>query len=85
MASVKIEFSSTLSVTDPHTNSVLIIGQAKNLAELKYDDVKVKFGSRIREEVIDQIIFVFSNISTHKYCKRVGVHIHMKENLHLKI
>jgi hypothetical protein len=56
MASVKIEFSSTLSVTDPHTNSVLIIGQAKNLAELKYDDVKVKFGSRISEEVIE--IFV---------------------------
>jgi len=50
MASVKIKFSSTLSASDPQSNAVVIIGQPKNLSQLKYNDIKVKFGSQISEE-----------------------------------
>lgn len=52
MAAVKLQFSSALSKSDPNVNAVVIIGLPKNLAKVGYNDVKVKFGERVSEEVL---------------------------------
>lgn len=51
MASVKLEFSSTLTASDPHCSPVVFVGLAQHLADLKYADVQTKFASRVSHEV----------------------------------
>ena len=46
-----LKFSGSLSQSDPATNGVLIVGQTRHLAQLKYEDVKIKFGGRVEYEV----------------------------------
>lgn len=56
MASVKLEFSSTLTASDPHCSPVVFVGLAQHLADLKYADVQTKFASRVSHEVRTSLI-----------------------------
>ncbi|XP_019869524.2 probable aminopeptidase NPEPL1 [Aethina tumida] len=47
----KLIFRSGLTKSDPHRNPVLIVGQAKHLSQLKFDDVRAKLEPRVTEEV----------------------------------
>lgn len=51
MSSAKLQFRGSLTQTDPHVHPVVIIGQVKNLAKIKFSDIKVKLEPRITEEV----------------------------------
>lgn len=51
MASTKLSFHGTLIKSDPQQKPVLIIGQVKHLALLKFDDVKCKLEPRVSVEV----------------------------------
>ena len=48
---VTLKFSGSLSQSDPQVNGVLIVGQTKHLAQVNYDDIKVKFGTHVDREV----------------------------------
>lgn len=45
-----LEFSGSLAPSDPYDTGVLIIGQLKHLAKLRYEDVQCKFGGRVDAE-----------------------------------
>ncbi|KAK7114808.1 probable aminopeptidase NPEPL1 [Littorina saxatilis] len=47
---VTLKFSGSLSQSDPLKHGVLIVGQSKHLAQLNYDDIKIKFGTRVNRE-----------------------------------
>ena len=49
---VNLQFSGSLSKSDPESIPVVIVGQTKNLAKISYDDVKVKLQPRVSAEVI---------------------------------
>ncbi|XP_021916677.1 probable aminopeptidase NPEPL1 [Zootermopsis nevadensis] len=51
MPSAKLQFLGSLTQTDPHLHPVVIIGQVKNLAKIKFSDIKMKLEPRITEEV----------------------------------
>jgi len=51
MSSAKLQFLGSLTQTDPYIHPVVIIGQVKNLAKIKFSDLKVKLGPRVTEEV----------------------------------
>ncbi|PSN48819.1 putative aminopeptidase NPEPL1 [Blattella germanica] len=51
MSSAKLQFLGHLTPSDPQTRPVVIIGQVKNLAKVKYADIKVKLEPRVTEEV----------------------------------
>ncbi|KAJ9586400.1 hypothetical protein L9F63_019952, partial [Diploptera punctata] len=51
MCSAKLQFLGQLTRTDPQTHPVVIIGQVKNLAKIKFNDVKMKLEPRVTEEV----------------------------------
>ena len=46
-----LEFSGKLTPSDPYDKAVLIVGQLKHLAKLKFQDVQCKLGSRVDAEV----------------------------------
>ena len=48
---VMLSFSGTLCQSDPKLYSVLLVGQTSHLSQLKYDDIKMKFGSHVDNEV----------------------------------
>jgi hypothetical protein len=50
-SSCQVKFSATRSVSDPHETPVLIIGLAKNLAQVGFKDVAANLGTRVNEEV----------------------------------
>lgn len=51
MSSAKLKFLGSLTQTDPYVHPVVIIGQVKNLAKIKFSDLKVKLEPRVTEEV----------------------------------
>lgn len=51
MASTKLVYRAHPTPSDPQLKPVLIIGQVKHLAQLKYDDIKCKLMPRVSEEV----------------------------------
>lgn len=51
MPTVKLEFQDGLTPSDPQKKPVLIVGQLKNLAKVKYDEIKIKLEPRVTEEV----------------------------------
>lgn len=51
MSSAKLQFLGSLTQTDPSIHPVVIIGQVKNLAKIKFSDLKVKLEPRVTEEV----------------------------------
>ncbi|XP_069676729.1 probable aminopeptidase NPEPL1 isoform X1 [Periplaneta americana] len=51
MSSTKLQFMGSLTKTDPQSHPVVIIGQVKNLAKVKFSDIKVKLEPRVTEEV----------------------------------
>jgi len=51
MSSAKLQFLGSLTQTDPYIHPVVIIGQLKNLAKIKFNDLKVKLEPRVTEEV----------------------------------
>ena len=56
---VTLKFSGSLSQSDPLTNGVLIVGQTKHLAQVDYDDIKIKFGTVVDREVMNRIGIFF--------------------------
>jgi hypothetical protein len=58
MPSAKLQFMGSLTQTDPHVHPVLIIGQVKNLAKIKFSDIKVKLEPRVTEEVCTHCILI---------------------------
>ena len=50
---VTLKFSGSLSQSDPAANGVLIVGQTRHLAQVNYDDIKVKFGTHVDREVMN--------------------------------
>nr|CAD7606267.1 unnamed protein product [Timema genevievae] len=51
MTVVNLEFSSSLSKSDPQKQPVIIIGQLKNLIKAKYSSVKAKLEPHVTEQV----------------------------------
>lgn len=61
MASTKLSFHGKLLSSDPQQKPVLIIGQVKHLAVLKFEDVKCKLDPRVPEEVSYCYYFILKN------------------------
>ncbi|GFR76493.1 seminal fluid protein [Elysia marginata] len=51
-----LEFSGTLTPSDPYDKAVLIVGQLKHLVKLKFQDVQCKLGGRVDAETFDTSI-----------------------------
>lgn len=51
-----LKFNQVLTETDPHSHPVLIIGQLRHLSVLKFDNVRIKLGSRVNEETFQNAI-----------------------------
>ncbi|GLH01553.1 hypothetical protein R5R35_012861 [Gryllus longicercus] len=51
MSTVKLEFSGSLTPSDPQKKPVVIIGQLKNLAKAKFSDLSVKLAPHVSEEI----------------------------------
>lgn len=51
MANTVVQFSTTLSKTDPISTPVLIVGQEKYLSNLPYSAIKCKLEPRVNEQV----------------------------------
>ncbi|GFO19629.1 metalloprotease, partial [Plakobranchus ocellatus] len=51
-----LEFSGTLTPSDPFEKAVLIIGQLKHLAKIKFQNVQCKLGGRVDAETFDASI-----------------------------
>lgn len=50
---IEIVFNRQLQETDPHDHPVLIIGQVRHLSLISFDDIKIKFGSRVPAETFE--------------------------------
>ncbi|CAL1284920.1 unnamed protein product [Larinioides sclopetarius] len=53
MIEVTVKFSNKLSPSDPHKNAVLIIGQRHHLVTVPYEEISLKFGTRVTKELYD--------------------------------
>jgi len=51
-----LEFATVLAPSDPYDNAVLIIGQLKHLARVRFEDVQCKFGGRVDNETFTTCI-----------------------------
>lgn len=51
MSNVLLKFSGQLTSCDPSQHPVLIVGQLRHLAKVKYEVLKVKLEPRVNEEV----------------------------------
>ncbi|KAK3086554.1 hypothetical protein FSP39_020137 [Pinctada imbricata] len=57
---VNLQFSGTLSQSDPQENPVIIVGQTNNLAKISYDDVKCKLQPRVSSETFSAAVSCLS-------------------------
>ncbi|GBO19666.1 hypothetical protein AVEN_40628-1, partial [Araneus ventricosus] len=53
MVEVTVKFSNRLAPSDPHKNAVLIIGQRHHLVTMPYEEISMKFGTRVTKELYD--------------------------------
>ena len=59
MSLTKLQFLGHLTRSDPQTRPVVIIGQVKNLAKIKFNDIKLKVEPRVTEEVCNSHIIIY--------------------------
>ncbi|GIY56037.1 hypothetical protein CEXT_554921 [Caerostris extrusa] len=50
MSKVQIKFSNSLTPSDPDKQSVLIFGKRQYLENLQYDEISIKFGTKVSKE-----------------------------------
>ncbi|XP_063704463.1 probable aminopeptidase NPEPL1 [Culicoides brevitarsis] len=54
---VSLKFNQNLTISDPHTHPVLIVGQVKHLTQARlYEKVSCKLGSRVNEETFNNAV-----------------------------
>lgn len=56
MSNIVLKFNKELTGADPQNHPVLIIGQLRHLSVLQFDQVKIKFGSRVTEDTFQNAI-----------------------------
>ena len=64
-----LEFATVLAPSDPYDNAVLIIGQLKHLARVRFEDVQCKFGGRVDNEVRSKVVKRKDSTSTKNLCE----------------